>query len=50
MQLLTPKAMQSYADVLDYEARIMIRSLFNVTKQGALPVNPGHYAGRYAFK
>ena len=50
MQLLTPKAMQSYAHVLDYEARIMIRSFFNETKQGTLPINPGHYAGRYAFK
>lgn len=42
--------MQSYASTLDYEARIMIRSLFNETKQCTLPINPAHYAGRYAFK
>lgn len=49
MRLLTPKALEGYADVLDYEARIMIRSLFCMS-QGAVPVNPSHYVGRYAFK
>ncbi|KAG5729753.1 Cytochrome P450 2F2 [Termitomyces sp. T112] len=48
-QLLTPKAIQGYADVMDYEAHIFIRSLFDETKQGLLPINPSHYCGRFAL-
>ena len=50
MSLLTPKAMESYADVLDYEAHILIRSLYQDTKQGTVPLNPANYAGRYVLK
>ena len=28
----------------------MVRSLFNETKQCALPINPAHYLGRFAYK
>ncbi|TFK66957.1 cytochrome P450 [Pluteus cervinus] len=49
MWLLTPKAIEKYAHVLDYEAHIMVRSLFRDTKQGLVPVNPHHYAGRYVL-
>ncbi|KAJ3543693.1 hypothetical protein NM688_g5830 [Phlebia brevispora] len=48
-QLLTPKAIQGYNDVLDYEARIMIRSMYLESCQGALPINPAHYTGRYTL-
>lgn len=50
MQLLTPKAIQGYSSILDYEAHILIRSLYEETKGGKLPINPAHYAGRYALK
>jgi hypothetical protein len=50
MQLLTQKAIQGYSSVLDYEAHILVRSLYHQSKMGTLPVNPAHYAGRYALK
>jgi hypothetical protein len=50
MQLLTPKAIQGYASVLDYEAHILIRSMYYETKMGQLPINPAHFVGRYALK
>lgn len=50
MQLLTPKAIQGYSSVLDYEAHILVRSLYDKSKMGTLPVNPAHSAGRYALK
>jgi hypothetical protein len=50
MQLLNPKAIQGYAPVLDYEAHILIRSLYRASNMGSLPVNPAHLAGRYALK
>ena len=50
MQLLTPKAIQGYASVLDYEAHILIRSMYYETKMGKLPINPAHFVGRYALK
>ena len=50
MQLLTPKAIQGYASVLDYEAHILVRSMYYETKMGKLPINPLHYVGRYALK
>jgi cytochrome P450 len=48
-QLLTPKAIQGYAPVLDYEAHILVRSLYHESKMGTLPINPAHFAGRYAL-
>lgn len=50
MQLLTPRAIQGYASVLDYEAHILIRSLYHKSKKGTLPINPAHFLGRYALK
>ncbi|KAI0064977.1 cytochrome P450 [Artomyces pyxidatus] len=48
-QLLTPKAIQGYAAEMDYEAHILIRSLFRESQMGSLPLNPAHIAGRYAL-
>ena len=50
MQLLTPKALSGYAKVLDYEAHILVRSLYLETNGGKFPINPAHYSGRYALK
>ena len=50
MQVLTPKAVQGYAHVLSYEAHIFIRSLYDESKKGTLPISPSHYTGRYVLK
>jgi hypothetical protein len=50
MQLLTPKAIQGYASVLDYEAHILVRSMYHEGKAGALPINPAHFVSHYALK
>ena len=50
MQVLNPNAIQGYASVLDYEAHILVRSMYYETKVGTLPVNPAHFVGRYALK
>ena len=49
-QVLTPKAIQGYASVLDYEAHILVRSLYHGSKLGTLPIDPAHFTGRYALK
>ncbi|KAF8257885.1 cytochrome P450 [Lactarius quietus] len=43
-QLLTQKAIQGYASVLDYEAHILVRSLYHESRMGTLPINPAHFA------
>jgi hypothetical protein len=50
MQALNPKAIQGYASVLDYEAHILIRSLYYETQMGKLPIDPAHFVGRYVLK
>ncbi|KAJ4466761.1 cytochrome P450 [Lentinula aciculospora] len=49
MQLLTPKAMEGNADSLDYEAHITIQTLKDDGHSGKVPLNPHHYAGRFAL-
>ncbi|KAF8268651.1 cytochrome P450 [Lactarius quietus] len=48
-QVLSQKAIQGYASVLDYEAHILVRSLYHESKMGTLPINPAHFSGRYAL-
>ena len=50
MQALNPKALQGYASVLDYEAHILVRSMYYETKMGTIPINPAHFVGRYTLK
>jgi hypothetical protein len=50
MQALNPKAIQGYASVLDYEAHILVRSMYFETRMGAIPINPAHFVGRFALK
>jgi hypothetical protein len=49
-QLLNLKAIRGYASVLEYEAHILIRSMYYETGMGKLPINPAHFVGRYALK
>jgi hypothetical protein len=50
MQVLNPKAIQGYSSVLEYEAHILLRSLYRESQMGTLPVNPAHCVGRYSLK
>ena len=50
MQALNPKAIQGYAPVLDYEAHILVRSMYFESSMGTMPINPAHFVGRYALK
>ncbi|KAF5366392.1 hypothetical protein D9758_009770 [Tetrapyrgos nigripes] len=48
--VLTPKAIQGYSEVLDYEAHVFIRSLYEeMSKDKQFAVNPAHFSGRYAL-
>ncbi|KAJ7837968.1 cytochrome P450 [Mycena olivaceomarginata] len=49
MQFLTQKAVRDYAEVLDYEASILVRSLARAAAQGTVSVDPSSYVGRYAL-
>ncbi|KAJ3785240.1 cytochrome P450 [Lentinula aff. detonsa] len=49
MHLLTPKAIEGYAQSLNYEAHILMRTLVEDGHSGKIPVNPHHYAGRFAL-
>ena len=50
MQVLNPKAIQGYASVLDYEALILVRSMYFETRMGITPIDPAHFVGRYVLK
>ncbi|KAH9481030.1 Cytochrome P450 monooxygenase [Psilocybe cubensis] len=41
--------MEQYASFMDYEAHIFIKSLYDEGVKGDKPVNPAHYAGRFAL-
>ncbi|PPQ80417.1 hypothetical protein CVT25_001725 [Psilocybe cyanescens] len=46
---LNAKSMEGYAAMMDYESHILINSLYNEGLQGKLPMNPAHFAGRFAL-
>ena len=50
MQMLNPKAIESFTSVMEYESHILIKSLYEQGKNGELPINPAHYTGRFALK
>ena len=35
---------------MEYESHILIKSLYEQGQSGQLPINPAHYAGRFALK
>ncbi|KAL0957853.1 hypothetical protein HGRIS_000037 [Hohenbuehelia grisea] len=43
---LNSKAVESYTNVLDYEATILVKELYRYGKAGAAPINPQPHAGR----
>ncbi|KIJ26770.1 hypothetical protein M422DRAFT_62096 [Sphaerobolus stellatus SS14] len=49
MQMLAPKAIEGYSDVLDIEARVLIRSLYDAAEGGVLPINPAAHVGRFSL-
>ena len=48
--MLTPKAIQGYAPFFDYEAHMLVRSLYHETEMGEKAIDPAHFVGRYALK
>jgi cytochrome P450 len=48
--ILAPRAVAGYSATLEYEAHMLIKSLYHDTEQGKVPVNPARYAGRYVLK
>ena len=50
MQVLTPKAIQGYTPFFDYEAHILVRSMYYETEMGKKPIDPAHFVARYALK
>jgi hypothetical protein len=50
MQVLNPKAIEGYTPVLDYEAHILVRSMYFETRMGTMSIDPTHVVGRYALK
>lgn len=48
-QVLTPKAIQGYAPFFDYEAHILVRSMYFETKMGKKAIDPAHFVARYAL-
>ncbi|PCH43872.1 cytochrome P450 [Wolfiporia cocos MD-104 SS10] len=47
--ILAPKAIKRYHSTLQYEAHMLVRSLYYGTQNGTIPVNPARYAGRYVL-
>ena len=50
MQVLNPRAIESFNTAMEYESHILIKSLYEQGKNGELPINPAHYTGRFALK
>jgi hypothetical protein len=44
------QTIQGYASVLDYEAHILVRSMYFETRMGTMPIDPAHFVGRFALK
>ena len=42
--------MKGFASIMEYESHIFIKSLYEEGQKGGLPINPAHYAGRFALK
>jgi hypothetical protein len=43
---LNARVVDEYTHVLDYEASVLVRDLYRLTKGGTLPINPQSHAGR----
>ena len=48
--MLTSKAIQGYAPFFDYEAHILVRSMYFETEMGKKAIDPAHFVARYALK
>jgi cytochrome P450 len=49
-QVLNPKAIKGYAPFFDYEAHMLVRSLYYETEKGKKAIDPAHFVARYALK
>ncbi|KAJ7583576.1 cytochrome P450 [Mycena floridula] len=50
LQYLTPKTIETnYTNIIEYETRVLIKSLFDESKRGTVPISPSHYATRFTI-
>lgn len=49
MTLLFPSAIHGYSHVIDYEALVLLRSLYRQGQAGKVAFNPTHYTGRFTL-
>jgi hypothetical protein len=50
MSVMNLKAIKAYAHVIDYEAHVLVQSLYRKAGGSSLPVNPADFCGRFALK
>lgn len=50
MQALNIRAVQAFNSVLDYEAHILVQSMYHETRKGTIPIDPVRFVGRYTLK
>ena len=50
MQVLNPRAIESFTSTMEYESHILIKSLYEQGKNGELPIDPARYIARFALK
>ncbi|KAI9450375.1 cytochrome P450 [Russula earlei] len=43
------KAIQGYSSVFDYEAHMLLQSMYQQTKKGVLPINPANFVGWFVL-
>lgn len=47
---MTARAVEGYVNMVDYESHILIRSFYQESCHGAVPVNPQYVSVRYTLK
>ncbi|KAH9477254.1 Cytochrome P450 monooxygenase verL [Psilocybe cubensis] len=48
-QALSPKSMEDHADIMDYEAHMLIKALYEQSERGTTPLSPAQASVRYAL-
>ncbi|KAG6879406.1 hypothetical protein C0992_002888 [Termitomyces sp. T32_za158] len=48
-QALSPKALQEHSNIIDYEAHMFIRSLYEGSEGGLVPIDPANHCDRFAL-
>ena len=49
-QVLTRQAIAGFGLTLEYETDVLMRSLYEATQGGKIPIDPAHHVGRFTLK